>query len=73
MEVKTLQLFNKAMVAYNLILTSIGGDNRSEDIALKEDGELLEGPALMWDGKAGYISSIISFTIYCSDSSMGSV
>ena len=47
MEVKTLQLFNKAMVAYNLILTPIGGDNRSEDIALKEDGELLEGPALM--------------------------
>ena len=58
------------MVAYNLILTPVGGDNRSEDVMLEEDGELLEGPVPMWGGKAGGIPSTILLTIYCFVSSV---
>ena len=44
---EALQLFGEAMVAYDLTSMPVGGNNESEDVMLKEDGKLPEGPALM--------------------------
>ena len=44
---EALQLCGKVAVAYNLTPMPVGGDNGSEDVMLKEDGELPEGPVLM--------------------------
>ena len=47
LELKALQLFSEAAVAFNLTPMPVGGDNGSEDIMLEEDGKLPEGPAPM--------------------------
>ena len=44
---EALQLFGEAVVTYDLTPMPVGGDNGSEDVMLKEDGELPEGPVPM--------------------------
>ena len=47
MELDALQQFGEAAITYNLIPVPTSGGNVSEDVALKEDGELPEGPVPM--------------------------
>ena len=47
MELDALQQFGKAASAYNIIPVPTSGGNVSEDVALKEDSKLPEGPAPM--------------------------
>ena len=47
MELDALQQFVKAAIAYDINFMPTSGDNVSEDVALKEDSELPEGPVPM--------------------------
>ena len=53
MELDALQQFNEAAITYGIIPIPTSGGNVSEDVALKEDGELPEGPVLMWGNEEG--------------------
>ena len=53
MELDALQQFGKAASAYNIIPVPTSGGNVSEDVALKEDSKLPEGPAPMWGNEEG--------------------